>query len=62
MKELKFWLNFLILSNPKIVIDKFFQTYKNINNESDNILINKNIQLFLIEEFKGVNVYKNIII
>lgn len=52
----------IIISNPKIVIDKFFQTYKNINNESDNILINKNIQLFLIEEFKGVNVYKNIII
>ena len=50
----------IIISNPKIVIDKFYQTYKNINNASDNILINKNIKLFLIEEFKGVNVYKDI--
>lgn len=50
----------IIISNPKLIIDKFYQTYKSINNESDNILINKNIQLFLIDEFKGVNVYKNI--
>ena len=41
-------------------INRFIITYKSINNESDNILINKNIQLFLIDEFKGVNVYKNI--
>jgi len=50
----------IIISNPKLIIDKFYQTYKTINNESDNILINKNIQLFLIDEFKGVNIYKNI--
>lgn len=50
----------IIISNPKLIIDKFYQTYKSINNESDNNLINKNIQLFLIDEFKGVNIYKNI--
>ena len=58
--EQKIIMKQIIISNPKIVIDKFYQSYKNIINESDNILINKNIQLFLIDEFKGVNVYKNI--
>jgi hypothetical protein len=58
--EQKIIMKQIIISNPKIVIDKFYQAYKNLNNESDNILINKNIQLFLIEEFKGVNVYKNV--
>jgi hypothetical protein len=58
--EQKIIMKQIIISNPKIVIDKFYQTYKNINNASDNILINKNIKLFLIEEFKGVNVYKDI--
>lgn len=50
----------IIISNPKLIIDKFYHTYKTVNNESDNIFINKNIQLFLIDEFKGVNVYNNV--
>lgn len=49
----------IIISNPKIIIDKFYHTYKNVNNESDNIFNNKNIQLFLIDEFKDINVYNN---
>lgn len=44
----------IIISNPKIIIDKFYQSLKNMKSAYDNSLMNKNIQIFLLEEFKGV--------
>lgn len=44
----------IIISNPKIIIDKFYQSLKNMKSAYDNSLMNKNIQIFLMEEFKGV--------
>ena len=41
----------IIISNPKIIIDKFYQSLKNMKSAYDNSLMNKNIQIFLLEEF-----------
>ena len=44
----------IIISNPKIIIDKFYQSLKNMKSTYDKSIMNKNIQIFLMEEFKGV--------
>ena len=44
----------IIISNPKIIIDKFYQSLKNMKSTYDKSIMNKNIQIFLLEEFKGV--------
>ena len=38
----------IIISNPKIIVDKFYQYYTNVNKED------KNFQIFLMKEFKDL--------
>ena len=38
----------IIISNPKIIVDKFYQYYTNVNKED------KNFQIFLLKEFKDL--------
>ena len=49
--EKKLKMKQIMISNPKIIIDKFFQKYSNIKKNSDKSL-NKNIQMFLLEKFE----------
>ena len=49
--EKKLKMKQIMISNPKIIIDKFFQKYSNIKKNSDKSL-NKNIQIFLLEKFE----------
>lgn len=42
----------IIISNPKIMVEKFYKYIPYTNQDNDKILINKNLQKFLYEEFK----------
>ena len=49
--EKKLKMKQIMISNPTMIIDKFFQKYSNIKNNSDKSL-SKSIQIFLLEKFE----------